>query len=717
MVHAPAATAELAKLAVKRNFTMDTLSATASSATVTLSSSQSSYSESDSTSQSFDCVSTLSEDAGTIEELMEAEYCTSAQYGKYHSALFHFEMRKRQHIATLLTKGTRHEVNLFALLHHYVFPSTAEFLQMVESLLPNVDVRRVAALLSSTIRYHWLVLQAPEAEQTLQALRLFCNNTKPSNPKSVAKLEATIAQMEENERLSLGRLGGRLGIGSSSASGLLDFIQIQACFEEIINSDVAKILSFLDWKSFNVIPLSEYIAKRFQNADLSPLLHQSIQRFNRLTKWIATQILQPEDRTKRAYFLSRWIKIAQLLKERHNFSSLQMVVAALDHNNITRLRATWELIEPELVEQFQQLCELVTPRANYQNYRAALFMAPPNAIPIIPVFTKDLYQFEETLDTFLSGTHLNLDKLTRVFTVIKAISEYQIALEAEYGSSSVESTKLRFFERLDGLLENEDELYELSLKREPPGQFQATNSPSHKKSLSRREKRSAPSLKTVIDLQTGATTIPLRICVKGTTPAFTELGLSNVFKTLLLPLTADGLDVKSMLLERLCSTVTKIQEQYLRSEAASYQLYEERGGKYHALSNTDKPWLSKETANLFFERDRSLPKLSQSALQILQLQYVNGILEQKLQDAQAEIAAFKAVLLEKGIALPVIASSSPSTSPNESYAVLSSISTSIVSTSTTSLSSLSSSSFSSISSTTSSGSIPSFSSSSSTLSP
>lgn len=567
--------------------------------------------------------------------------------------LTEFHSNLQVHLQRLLLEGTKDELCIFALLHTYLFSSTSDFLSNVVAVGPGTAPERFLLLASATIRYHWNLKEHPSCEAGFVALLQSCANIGERSSgdtthrvlSSVSELKAELASNE-----TLARTRHWTSRPQTSASGLLAFIDMHTCFEEIMPPEAANILSFLDWKFFNAVPLTEFMKKDFVQKQLSPTLHNSITRFNTMTNWIVTMILTPEDRNQRAFYIQRWIKIAQCLKDSNNFSGLQMVCLALDHVYVSRLKATWEVVPTELREQLSALSELVTPRHNYTNYRR-LCKKTPKFIPIVPVLTKDLFLIEDGAETFINnGSDLNFKKLANLYSLLHRISELQISLELEYKDFKVESVKRRFFEKMEGVIENEDELYELSVKREPAGGQTpspgvtsqpglAVPSPHKRKVFGKK----SPSFKSipVVTNQEGAPSIPLRICIKGTTPAFTELGLSLVNKTVLLNSPVqDPKEVLQLLLERLCSTMRDSQIGRIMAESKYYSLYEERErGRVVAISSADRAWSARET--IVFERDRSLPKLKKSTLEILRLEYQNAMLEDRVAELTAENARLK----------------------------------------------------------------------------
>ena len=586
-----------------------------------------------------------------------AELCRHATLGSYRIKLLDWHRYTEEHLIHLLTRGKRHEIHIVALLYPYMFPSVSELLTQVLDLWPRFDFGHSASFAAAFLEYHWGILQQQEAQLVKS---MICRVKEAQYPESVTlkqmfRLETAQSKIEANEKLAQERAWAARPL--QSASGLLDYMELTTCFEEINPKDAALVLSYLDWKQFNAIPLTEFMRKKFTDRSSAPQIHATIDRFNQATKWIMTMIISPPDKAQRAFFLKRWIQIAQHLLEMHNFSTLQMVITALDHINVSRLKATWETIPADLLAQFREMCHLVTPLQNYRNYRAAFDAAPEGAIPILPTFTKDLFTIEEVHDTFIHHRHLDMRKLNRLYDLITRILACQNALQRTFSSLKVESVQRRFFEKMEGLVDSNDELYDLSVQREPGLQSGSSGSlpevapvasppPAQRKGIFGKNRSVRSTIQIEAPPSSPGEGVLLKIRVVGSTPAFIELGLSSVTKAVIIPSKhTDTRMVVNMLVEKLFSTMRDVQIQLLRKELADYVLYQENErGKCQALLINDKPWTAKDKSQFIFERDHAKAKLSPLEFTVLKLEYQNAILQEELSLAQQEIKSLQARL-------------------------------------------------------------------------
>ncbi|MDP2439697.1 MAG: RasGEF domain-containing protein, partial [archaeon] len=589
----------------------------------------------------------------------ETSVVEAQAFGFYRPRLLDWHRFTDEHLSYLLISGTSHEINILALLHPYMFPSPQVMLTKVLELSSTSSPKRFVRLVASILRFNWHYLQAVEIADQLKMLvhRAQSISVADDAPlKDAFALETAQTQLEHAHTFAQERL-------RDSASSLIAASPRRCSFEDMPPQQVALALSFLDSEQVSNIHPTELMRKRFTDRISAPRLHSTIDHFNEMTKWIMSMVINPTERSQRAWQISRWVQIGTALLVESNFSSLQIVMTALDHVNVTRLKATWELVPHDVQKEFQRLCQVVTPLKNFENYRTLLAQNIKSAIPIIPTITKDLFQIEEVHETFEKHRHLNMRKLHRIYEIMHNFICIQTSIREAYASRVPDPAYLRFLQQKDGLIDSADVLYELSIKREPnsvpakklvirePPSNQSSNdvfnispTPSRDASIRARFTRKGATVGRIASANMSPSTLSdsgshhiLRIKILGTTPAFMNLGLHSVTKTLVLTSRqTDSVMVVSLLIEKLVSTMRPSQSQLFIKEALEYVLYEEKNGK--TIPVPDKPLSTRPDLLLTFELDRTKPKMSPDAFKMLKLEYENAMLSEELQSAQDHIA-------------------------------------------------------------------------------
>ncbi|CAB1351792.1 unnamed protein product [Coregonus sp. 'balchen'] len=112
----------------------------------------------------------------------------------------------------------------------------------------------------------------------------------------------------------------------------------------------------------------------------NPILERFITLFNSVSQWIQLMVLSKPTAPQRA---------AKLL-ELQNFNTLMAVVGGLSNSSISRLKDTQSHISNETDKVFNSLIELVTSCSNYSQYRRRFSECTGFRFPILGVHLKDL---------------------------------------------------------------------------------------------------------------------------------------------------------------------------------------------------------------------------------------------------------------------------------------------------------------------------------------
>jgi son of sevenless-like protein len=201
----------------------------------------------------------------------------------------------------------------------------------------------------------------------------------------------------------------------------------------------------------------------------APHVVRMILRFNAVSAWVTRCIVSEPLVKKRKTILTRMIKLAQHLRQIHNYHSLLAVVAALESASVTRLKKTWEAVDKSYLQQLQDLKALMSAEGSYKSFRAALHSEDPPCIPYLGVYLADLTFIEDGNPDRVpsaddSGRELiNFAKMRMLAKVIDEIRFYQ---QDPFAFEPVP--------RIQEYLQNEElspisekDAYELSLKAEP----------------------------------------------------------------------------------------------------------------------------------------------------------------------------------------------------------------------------------------------------------
>ena len=211
-------------------------------------------------------------------------------------------------------------------------------------------------------------------------------------------------------------------------------------------------------------------AKAATKHERAPNVLMLINHFNRMSRWVCTQVVKQSSVRERARCLRLYIEFARSCHEVGNLNGVMEVVAALNSAALYRLKRTWEALPKASRRDFEDLCTLVKPDRSHAALRQAMRQAARAGatVPYLGLYLTDLTFVEEGSSDFVdaddgSGEKLiNLGKCAMLGKCIGEILAFQSAGLPPYESN--EPLAL-YFTGLDP--PEDDEIYALSLAAEP----------------------------------------------------------------------------------------------------------------------------------------------------------------------------------------------------------------------------------------------------------
>ncbi|XP_068085877.1 ras guanyl-releasing protein 3 isoform X2 [Anabrus simplex] len=251
--------------------------------------------------------------------------------------------------------------------------------------------------------------------------------------------------------------------------------KVSLVFNHLQPLQLAEHLTFLEHKVLRRIPFQE-VKQYVQTGSLSqtPKLERSVALCNGLTQWVQCMVLSRTTPTQRAQVMAKFIAVAQKLLELQNFNSLMAVVGSVSHSVLARLSRTMNCLPPECKRALNELMELLSSSGNFSNYRKALTSCQGFKIPILGIHLKDLVSLHVALPDRLEGDMLNIRKMAQLSLLFQELEQLQrTGPPFDVNMDLVNTLRLS----LD-LAYTEDEIYELSLAREPRNATSPQSSPT-----------------------------------------------------------------------------------------------------------------------------------------------------------------------------------------------------------------------------------------------
>ncbi|XP_029962958.1 ras guanyl-releasing protein 3 isoform X2 [Salarias fasciatus] len=247
-------------------------------------------------------------------------------------------------------------------------------------------------------------------------------------------------------------------------------------FDHLEPMELAEHLTFLEFKSIRRISFTDYQSYVIHGCLVdNPTLERSIALFNGVSQWVQLMVLSKLTPQTRAEVISKYIHVAQKLLHLQNFNTLMAVVGGLSHSSISRLKETHLYLAPEVVKIWREMTELVSSNNNYSCYRKAFSECQGFKIPILGVHLKDLIAVHVVFPDYADDRkRVNLAKMHQLYvTFNELVSLQSAAAQVEPNMDLIYLLTLS----LD-LYYTEDEIYELSLLREPRNSKSSPTSPT-----------------------------------------------------------------------------------------------------------------------------------------------------------------------------------------------------------------------------------------------
>mmetsp|Transcript_18816 Transcript_18816/g.72570 ORF Transcript_18816/g.72570 Transcript_18816/m.72570 type:complete len:300 (+) Transcript_18816:2-901(+) len=241
----------------------------------------------------------------------------------------------------------------------------------------------------------------------------------------------------------------------------------------------ARHMTAVDWEFFSGIEVKEIVFRAWQGDQRharAPTLSKLAERFDRVSFWIATCILNRENDKDRATVIKYFIRVMGALHSQRNFNSLMMCLSGLNMSVVQRLKGAWELIKARDRATFNEIDELMTPISNMGRYREALTALEAEGEPVIPyvaMYLRDVtYVFDGNPDFIGEGKRLeiNFEKmelLAKQLGRLKAYQQQKGAANFTLQKDSADDFVFAIANALPNTEFNEEVLYAKSLIAQP----------------------------------------------------------------------------------------------------------------------------------------------------------------------------------------------------------------------------------------------------------
>ncbi|XP_053575963.1 RAS guanyl-releasing protein 2 [Bombina bombina] len=355
-------------------------------------------------------------------------------------------------------------VKMFLMMHPWYIPSgdLAKKLSSLSEAGDNLEREKICHLVKFWISEYPAEFDLnPELGEQIRGLKRSLENTGNRRESSLIDIESVPSYGWKRQLTQRAASGGRV-----RKTSLL--------FDHLDPVELAEHLTHLEFHSFSKILFQDYHSFVLHGCTVgNPVLERFIALFNGVSQWIQLMVLSKHTPQQRAAVIKQFVHVAERLLQLQNFNTLMSVIGGLSHSSISRLKETNSHISPETTKVFDSLLELLTSSDNYSRYRRRFACCKGFRFPALGVHLKDLMALHVAHPDWADKARgaINISKMRQVYKVVHELTETQ-RLEPPMRANSDLLNLLTV--SLDQY-RSEEEIYQLSLQREPRARSSQSN--------------------------------------------------------------------------------------------------------------------------------------------------------------------------------------------------------------------------------------------------
>ncbi|XP_068115566.1 RAS guanyl-releasing protein 2 [Hyperolius riggenbachi] len=357
----------------------------------------------------------------------------------------------------------RELVQMFLMMHPWYIPSgdLAKKLFTLSEAGDNAERERICHLVRFWIAEYPAEFDLnPELGEQIRDLKRALENKGNRRESSLIDIESVPSYGWKRQVTQRVHAGGRV-----RKTSLL--------FDHLDPDELAEHLTHLEFHSFSKILFQDYHSFVLHGCTVgNPVLERFIALFNGVSQWIQLMVLSKPTPAQRAAVIKQFVKVAERLLELQNFNTLMSVVGGLSHSSISRLKQTQSHVGAETTKVYDSLLELLTSSDNYSRYRRRFALCEGFRFPALGVHLKDLMALHVALPDWADKARgaINIAKMRQVYKVVHELTEAQRrepTVKANPDLLNLLTVSLDQYR-------SEEEIYQLSLQREPRARSQPT---------------------------------------------------------------------------------------------------------------------------------------------------------------------------------------------------------------------------------------------------
>jgi hypothetical protein len=194
---------------------------------------------------------------------------------------------------------------------------------------------------------------------------------------------------------------------------------------DVLPEEMSEILTKEDSRLFANLSVDEFSGKAWTpklDSGVGVLTH----RWNKLGRWVVSEIVNNGNHKQRVEILKRFIMIMDDTFKNNNFFTTMAIISGLNHSAVQRMKKTWRAIPEKYLKDIAHLEEELSFSQSFKRYRELLAIAIDQERPCIPflaVHTKDLLFITEAKGNpeWISPGVINFEKLALIGGVVAQV--------------------------------------------------------------------------------------------------------------------------------------------------------------------------------------------------------------------------------------------------------------------------------------------------------
>jgi hypothetical protein len=157
---------------------------------------------------------------------------------------------------------------------------------------------------------------------------------------------------------------------------------------------IAEHLTILDYQAFRNIPFEEWTNYARSGKPFGcPTIQEAIVLFNGISCWVQSKVLSEMTPEKRARIMTKYIEVAEHLRELGNYNGLVSVVGGLNSSSLLRLKRTLDALPAKSKASLDEMTATVSSDGNYGALRKALEATMSRNSFVLPAIGKLMQSF------------------------------------------------------------------------------------------------------------------------------------------------------------------------------------------------------------------------------------------------------------------------------------------------------------------------------------